>query len=253
MSEPRMPPAENVLAPAGNTTRSMPELVGHLDGVQAAGAAEGQQGEARGSRPFSNRLRRMAAARLVLVRVSTPSAAWSTARPSGSAERGRARRGRRARPARMAPPRKKAGSRRPRTQVGVGDGRLRAAMAVAGRAGPGAGAARPHGQAPAGVDRGDGAAAGADGADLDHREAHRQAVDLALGHLGDRAVATTQTSKLVPPMSTPTRSGMPSRGEALRRQGAAARAGQQQPHRLLGWPSRRCTRRRWTAPAAAGR
>jgi hypothetical protein len=88
--------------------------------------------------------------------------------------------------------------------VGVGGGGLAAAAAVAGRAGHGAGALRPDAQQPALVDPGDRAAAGADGADVDHRHLDRQApLDLearwcTMLH-GRRS--TVEQSVEVPPMS----------------------------------------------------
>ncbi len=58
--------------------------------------------------------------------------------------------------------------------IGVGDGRVDAACAVARRPRFGAGALRPHAQHPAGVDPGDRAAARADGANVEHRDLDRQ-------------------------------------------------------------------------------
>ena len=55
-------------------------------------------------------------------------------------------------------------------QIGVGHGRLGAAGLVAGRPRRGAGAARPDAQIAALIDPGDGAAAGADGGDIDGRD-----------------------------------------------------------------------------------
>ena len=62
--------------------------------------------------------------------------------------------------------------------VGIGHGGLRAAAAVARRAGLGAGAFRPDIDARQRIDRGDRAAAGADLDHLDHRDAQRQAAAL---------------------------------------------------------------------------
>ena len=62
--------------------------------------------------------------------------------------------------------------------VGIGDGRVRAAAVVARRAGFRTGAFRPHGDAPQGVERGDGAAAGADFDHLDDRDAQRDTAAL---------------------------------------------------------------------------
>ena len=67
-------------------------------------------------------------------------------------------------------------------QVRIGRGGLGAALAVAGRPGPRAGALRPHLQHPALVDTGDGAAAGADGRDIHRGEADDDVeLDVPLG------------------------------------------------------------------------
>ena len=64
-------------------------------------------------------------------------------------------------------------------EIGVGDGRLLAAVRIAHRAGHGAGAARPDVQLPFARNPGDRAAAGADRLDVEHRNAHREAADAA--------------------------------------------------------------------------
>ena len=63
-------------------------------------------------------------------------------------------------------------------QIGIGHGRLVAALPVAGRARIGAGAVRPDLEQPEAVDPGDAAAAGADLDHLDHRHLDRQAAAL---------------------------------------------------------------------------
>ena len=68
----------------------------------------------------------------------------------------------------------------PEHQIGVGHGRLLAAQAVAGRARQGAGALRADLEEPVPVEPGDRAAAGADGVDVDHRQADREVGDLAV-------------------------------------------------------------------------
>ena len=71
-------------------------------------------------------------------------------------------------------------------QVGVGDGHLLAALAIADRARRRAGALRPHAQHAARIDPGDRAAAGADGAQVDAGRRNRQAeLDLVAGRVGD--------------------------------------------------------------------
>ena len=64
-------------------------------------------------------------------------------------------------------------------QVGVGDGRLGAAEAVADRPRRRAGRFRAYSQCVADLDAGDAAAAGADLLDVDHRHLHRQAGGIA--------------------------------------------------------------------------
>ncbi len=66
-------------------------------------------------------------------------------------------------------------------EVGVRDGRSRAAVSVAGRAGHRAGALRADAQRAAGIAPDDRAAAGADRVDVDHREPDREAADGPLG------------------------------------------------------------------------
>ena len=66
------------------------------------------------------------------------------------------------------------GIEQPEHQVGVGDGRLVAAAAVAGRTGIGAGALRADLEQPERVDMGDAAAAGADLDHVDRRDGDRQ-------------------------------------------------------------------------------
>ena len=67
-------------------------------------------------------------------------------------------------------------------QIGIGHGGRRAAEAVAGRPGIGAGAVRPHMQARA-VAPGDGAAAGADGGDIYHGQAQLVLVEHGLARV----------------------------------------------------------------------
>ena len=64
-------------------------------------------------------------------------------------------------------------------QIGIRDGRLAAAVRVAHRAGLGAGAPRPDLEIALAADPGDRAAAGADGLDIDHRDADRKRTDRA--------------------------------------------------------------------------
>ena len=95
--------------------------------------------------------------------------------------------------------------------AGVGDGRLGPAEAVAGRAGPGARALRPHAKRAAGVDPGDAAAAGADRQNLDGRRHDRPSFDRALVDRPRQALGNDAQSLLVPPMSIVATSRRPMR------------------------------------------
>ena len=79
------------------------------------------------------------------------------------------------------------GGQQAEQQVGVGDRRLGAAVAVAGGPGPGARGARADAQGAARVAPADRAAAGADGVDVEHRQRDRAAADLAPGRLAHGA------------------------------------------------------------------
>ena len=80
-----------------------------------------------------------------------------------------------ARSSRIAPLRKRSAIDAAEHEVGVGDDRIGRALAVAGRAGIGAGALRPDVKAAGRVAPGDRAAAGADLDDVDDRQLHRLA------------------------------------------------------------------------------
>ena len=79
-------------------------------------------------------------------------------------------------------------------QIGVGDGRLVAAVRVAHRSGLGAGAARSDLEMALAGDPGDRAAAGADGLDVDHRNAHREGADRAA--VGDVRLAAFDQAEI---------------------------------------------------------
>ena len=84
-------------------------------------------------------------------------------------------------------------------QIGVGDGGLRAA-AVADGAGIGAGRFGADAQGSGGVEAGERTSTGADGVDVEHGHADREAGDLGVGGRGD-SPSTSETSVEVPPMS----------------------------------------------------
>ena len=236
----------------GNTTRRMPSSSATATACRPAAPPNAIITKSRGSRPFSNSDRRIAAPRLALVTASRPSAAASTARAERAGDvcrRWPARAA--AASSRMPPPRKPSPSSRPSTRLASVTVGSRAAAAVAGRSRPRAGALRPDRQPPAGAHRGDRAAAGADGADLHHRQAHRHLVDLALRDEIDPARHAPPTRRS---WCRPCRRRRcwprPAPGRAARRRHcrptAPTAAGAPAPAR----PSRCCTRRRSTAPAA---
>ena len=87
-------------------------------------------------------------------------------------------------------------------EIGVGDGRPRAAAAVAGRARHGFGARRPDAQRAAVVDPGDRAAARADGVDVDDRQGGSgSGRSWQLRVVSGRPLRIRLMSVLVPPMS----------------------------------------------------
>ena len=136
-------------------------------------------GNSRGSLPRSMVTSRTPCAMLVQATRYMPAAAASTVMPSGAAMfLAMASRAVFA-SSLMRPPAKKSALEIAEHQIGVGGGRQLAALAVAGRPRRRAGAVRPHAQQAALVDPADGAAAGADGVDVEHRQREAQAVDLA--------------------------------------------------------------------------
>ena len=206
----------------------------------------------RGSSPFSNRDSRMAAPSVAFVTARSPSAAASSSRPSGVPTWPRHRRSRCCQIEPHAATEECIRIETAQHDVGVGDGRLRSAPAVAGRARPGAGAFRTNGQAAPFAHLGERAAAGSDGSDLDHRQADRHPVDFALG---DHVGAAIANDRHVEAGAAP-----------YRRQRHWLRRGPQQEERrqrcrrrvpttaaapVVVSPSRCCRRHRSTARAAA--
>ena len=79
-------------------------------------------------------------------------------------------------------------------QIGIGDGRLVAAVRITHRPGLGAGAARADLEMAFAADPGDRAAAGADGLDVDHRDAHRERPDRSA--IGDMRLAAFDQAEI---------------------------------------------------------
>ena len=69
----------------------------------------------------------------------------------------------------------------PENQIGVGHSRLIATAAITGRTGTGAGALRSDAQEPAGIDPGDAATAGTNGAHINLRQSQKVIIDHRFG------------------------------------------------------------------------
>ena len=118
--------------------------------------------------------------------------------------------------------------------MGVGDRRLGAALAVAERAGVGAGRLRPHLERALGRDPGDGAATGAHRDDVDHRDLARVGADGPLG--GERRLAVEHhrhVGRGAAPVTGehPVEAGPP--GDERRPQRPGGRPGQHRRDRLV--------------------
>ena len=119
--------------------------------------------------------------------------------------------------------------------IGVGDGRLGIAFAVADRTGIGAGAARTHLQEPATVDIGNRAAAGTDGMNVEHRRLDRVAVHDRFG--GEPRLAGLQQRDVGRGAAHVEGDEVGQTGRAadgLRADHAGGRAGQHGAHRHVG-------------------
>ena len=163
-----MPNAENTPGAPRNDDVADADLARDRDGMQRAGAAIGDQREVAGieaalggdalHRVGHGGRRRCAGCRRRPAVASMPSGSPTLASARSAASTSSF----------ISPPRKRSAPSRPSTQIGVGDGRLLAAAAVAGRARHGAGALRADAQR-AVLDPRDRAAAGADLENIHHR------------------------------------------------------------------------------------
>ena len=146
--------------------------VGHRAGVKGPGSTEGDQGQAPGVHPPLHGHGPHGLGHGLIDHRRHPSG-----RGPGSLQGGPGRSDVEAAQAREG----RAGGDPPCDQVGVGDGGLGPAPAVAGGAGHGPGRPGADGQGSPRVDAGDGAAPGADGVDVERGHAHGEAGDRALG------------------------------------------------------------------------
>ena len=209
----------------------------------------------RGSCPFSIVRDRIARAMFELAIVRIPSAVSRTPMPSCSARRSTAACGGVAVQL-HAPAEEPLGVDPAEHHVRVRDRRLRAALAVAGRARVGPGAARADAKRAAVVDAGDRAAAGADRVDVEHRHEQRVAA-----HPRVARDASPMPCSVTMPMSARRaahveRDQPPPAGERagpLAAEHAGGRPRQQQCHRALGCRCSRWRRRRCDTSRAARR
>ena len=134
----------------------------------------------RGSWPRSTETTRMPRAIVALATRRMPEAASIRSRPSGSAMRVTIACVAASASSVSSPPSLRIAAEAAEHEIGVGDGRLRAAAAVAGGTRHRLGAARADPQRAALVDPRDRAAAGADRVDVDDRDADRDAVERRL-------------------------------------------------------------------------
>ena len=175
---------------AGTSTSGMPSSRASATACSGPAPPKANSVKSRGSRPRASDTMRMAPAMCVLPSRITAAAASSTSMPSGSASfcaEHLAHLRHRHRPRHGEQP---LGVEPAQHQVGVGDGGLGAAAAVADGAGLGARRLRPDLQHARRIDGCNRAAAGADALHVHHRHVDRQAVgdgDLG-GHLRHAAV-----------------------------------------------------------------
>ena len=156
---------------AGTSRRGMPSSRARAAACSGPAPPKAKRVKSRGSAPSDSETMRMAPAMRVSAMRSTAAAAAS------GLEAERARRGSRRRcGGRVATPVKRRGSRRPSRRLASEMVGSRAAAAVGDRAGLGAGALGADLEQAGGVDAGDRAAAGADGAHVDHRHVDRHGV-----------------------------------------------------------------------------
>ena len=161
-----MPQAESTAARRGTITRRRSSWRAIAVTCRPAAPPKARSAKRRGSTPRRTETRRMPSAMRVLMTRWMPSAAAMRSTPSAAATRSTA--------ASAAPPvepgaaaEEVVGIEQPEDQVGVGHGRRRAAPAVAGGPGLGAGALGADVQHAAGIDPRDRAAAGADADDVE--------------------------------------------------------------------------------------
>ena len=201
--------------------------------MQAAGAAEGEQGELAGvlaalhrdhpQRPGHGRLGHLQhALGQPLRRQSGAGGERFHRRPAGRHVEGHAA------------AEEAIGEEPAEIEVGVGDGHLAPAATIADRTGIGPGALRADAQRAAGVEAGDGTAAGADGVQVDHRHPYRPAGDDRLAAGGDRPRTEADVGGGAAHVEgqDPLMAGGPGGGEGADH--TAGGAGEDGAHRLAG-------------------
>ena len=182
------PCAQRMPGANGTRQRRMPRLFATSVACSGPAPPNGSSVKSRGSWPRSTETARIARTMLATTMPSMPCAVRSTREAEPLGER-RDRLARQAVVERHAAA-EQASRREPAEhEVGVGDGRLRAAPAVAGGPGLRAGALRPDLHQAVAIEPRDRAAAGADGVDVERRQPHRKALDPFVERRAGGAVA----------------------------------------------------------------
>ena len=178
-----MPMAQNAPAARGSRARLQPSARATSAPCIGPAPPAATRVKVAGLWPRSMLSRSTACSRFCSSSRITPDAASSTERPSGLASLRLDRLARQLAVERDGAAGQRAGPQAAQHELRVGDGRVLAAQPVGGGAGPRAGALRADMQQARIVDPGDGAAARADGVDLDRRRGEVIAVDHELvGH-----------------------------------------------------------------------
>ncbi len=182
-----MPQADSTAATRGTMTRDRPSWRAMSVACSPAAPPNANSANRRGSTPRRTETSRTPSAMFVLTMRWMPLAAAMRSMPSAGGNRiDGALGGRQVEPAVAAEEIVRVEIAE--HEVGVGDGRLGAALAVAGRSRHRAGAFRPDMQDAAGIDPRDRAAAGADARDVEAVQRDAVAADLAVHDQRRRAV-----------------------------------------------------------------
>ena len=170
-----VPNADSTLALAGKTTVGRLEQLGDAAGVDRAGAAEREHGDAAQVRALLDRVHPRRRGHVLVDELVDAGRGVGDRQAERVGDRRRAPRSVGGEVERHVAAEEVAGVEQPEREVGVGDRRRGAAAAVARRAGVGAGGLRADLEQAELVDAGEAAAAGADLDEVDRRHRHREA------------------------------------------------------------------------------